>query len=352
MNDATHLMPAGEAQERGVKRRMSSPGAAAAEGEHATQAQQPPRKRHRLAAASRSASPDFQPEDMGEAQPAEQVHMDPGSSPARQGSGQMTEVTLDPFLDDPSSAAVGSTEQRDMEDRSALHATEAHHQDTAMLETGSSPVQAAEAAAGLASPKQQQQQQQPPPEPQLRESDTVANGPSTAATMEHLPALQGVMVTESQENGDSSAAAHSSVIAEDPGRGVDILAGHQQAAADSSAHAPRTLNGGGRGEDKDMQEADQTDSPLRDEPSAELYPAHQHSGVEAQTPAVASSMEKDASDPMPGDEGVGAGNLEAESTVVLPCKQTDVSMESIAVDTGPLQEPMPEVRANENGNLS
>lgn len=344
-----YLMPTGEAQERGVKRRMSSPGIAAAEGEQAAQAQQPPRKRHRLAAASRSASPDFLPEDTDEAQPAEQAHMLPASSPARQGSEQMTKVTLEPFLDDPSSAAVGSREQRDVEDGTALHAMGVHQQETAMLETQSSPAQAAEATAGLASPKQQQQQ---PPEPQLRESDTVADGPSAAATMEHLPALQAVVVTGPQENGDCSAAAHSSVIAEDPGQGADVLAGHQQAAADSLAHAPMAVNGEGREENEIMQEADQMDSPLRDEPPAILYPVHQHIGVEAQTPAAASSMDKDASDSMPGDEGVGAGILEADSTAVLPCKQTGVSVDGITTDTGPHQEPMPEVRASENGNSS
>ena len=327
---------------------MSSPGIAAAEAEQATQAQQPPRKRHRLAAASRSASPDFLPENTDEAQPAEQVHMDPASSPARQGSQQMTKVTLEPFLDDPSSAAVGSREQEDMEDRTALHAMEARQQETAVLESRSSPLQAAEAIAELASPKQQQQQ---PPEPQLSEYDTAANGPSTAANMEHLAALQGITVTRPEENGDSSAAAYSSVIAADPGHGADMLAGHQQAAADSLAHAPGTVSGESREEDEVMQEANQMDSPLRDEPSADLYPAHQYSGVEAHTPAAASSMDEDGPDPMPGDEGVGASKLDAHPAAVLPCKQTDVSMESIAVDTGPHQGPMPEVRASENGNL-
>ena len=119
-----YLMPTGEAQEHGVKRRMSSPGIAAAEDKQAAQAQQPPRKRHRLAAASRSASPDSQAEIMVEAQPAEQVHMEPGSSPARLGRGQMTEVTTEPGLNKPS---VRSREQGDVEDGTAspgLHAME------------------------------------------------------------------------------------------------------------------------------------------------------------------------------------------------------------------------------------
>ena len=350
-----HFTSAGEARERGVKRRMSSPGIAAAEGEQAAaRAQQPQRKRHRLAAASRSASPDFQPEIVVEAQPAKQVQLELDSSPARQGSGQMTEVTLKHMSDEPSSAAVGGREEGDVEDRTALpgaHKTEAHQQKAAVLGTQGSPLQAAEAIIELASPKQQHQQ---PLESRLREYDAEANGPSTAATTEHLHPLQAVSVTAPQENGDSSAAAHSSIDAEDPGHDADVLAGHQQASADSLAHPPGTVNGEGREEDKDMQEADQMDSPLRDEPSAGLYPAHHHSGSagEAQTPAAMSSKDQDAPDPLPDDENlVGAAKSDANPAAVLPGEQTGVSVDEI-VNTDPHQEPMPDFRASENGNLS
>ena len=100
-----------------------------------------------------------------------------------------------------------------------------------------------------------------------------------------------------------------------------------------------------------MQEADQMASPLRDEPSAGLYPAHEYSGVEAQIPAAASVMDEDAPDPMPGDVGVSAGKLDAHPAAALPCKHTDVS-EGITIDTGRHHEPMSEVRASENGNPS
>ena len=52
----SHAGAAVAGKRRGRKRRLDSPGAAAAEAEGAD-AQQPERKRHRLATASRSASP-------------------------------------------------------------------------------------------------------------------------------------------------------------------------------------------------------------------------------------------------------------------------------------------------------